>query len=308
MADVFGALPSPPPLSRKRERGVPSQALSRERERGVPSQALSGRRERGALFRALWLLPLLLSLATPSQALFGDEEARKAIVDLRDQVAQLQKDHAARIDELSQRLDRIDATLQAMQRGQLEAGGQFDQLHQDLAKLRGLIEQVTNDVATLQKRNHDLYSDLDARIKKLEPTSVTIDGKSAQVDRDEQAAYESAMSSFKANDFRTAVGALSAFLARYPQSPYASAAQFWLGSSYYAIKDYKSAIAAQQALIDHFPDSPRVPDALLNIASNQIELNDKKSARVTLNKILTDFPDSDAAKLAKERLSSLAVK
>ena len=67
----------------------------------------------------------------------------------------------------------------------------------------------TNDVATLQKRNRDLYSDLDARIRKLEPSSVTVEGKSVQVDRDEQAAYESAMALFKANDFRTAVGGLS---------------------------------------------------------------------------------------------------
>ena len=258
--------------------------------------------------RRLWALVLLMSLAAPSYALFGDEEARKAIVDLRDQVAQLQKDHTARIDDLSQRIDKIDNLVQAIQRGQLEAGGQFDQLHQELAKLRGLIEQVTNDVATLQKRNRDLYSDLDARIKKLEPTAVTVDGKSVQVDRDEQASYESAMAAFKASDFRTATGALSAFLARYPQSAYAASAQFWLGSSYYAIKDYRSAIAAQQALIDRSPDSPRVPDALLNIAASQIELNDKKSARTTLNKVVTDFPDSDAAKLAKERLASLGLK
>ncbi|HEY4038392.1 MAG TPA: tol-pal system protein YbgF [Burkholderiaceae bacterium] len=256
----------------------------------------------------LLALALLLCVAAPSQALFGDEEARKAIVDLRDQVAQMQKDQAARTDALSQRIDRIDNLLQAVQRGQLEAGGQFEQLQQELAKLRGMIEQVTNDVATLQKRNRDLYSDLDGRIKKLEPTSVTVDGRSAQIDRDEQASYDSAMALFKANDFRTAVGGLTAFLNRYPQSPYAAAAQFWLGSSYYAIKDYRSAIAAQQTLIDRFPDSPKAPDALLNIAASQIELNDKKSARATLGKVISDFPESDAAKLAKDRLASLGTK
>lgn len=260
------------------------------------------------MMRYLLALALLLGLAAPSFALFGDEEARKAIVDLRDEVAKLEKDHSARIDELSQRIDHIETLVQAIQRGQLEAGGQFDQLHQDLAKLRGMLEQVTNDLATLQKRNKDLYSDLDARIRKLEPTSVTVEGRSVQVDRDEQAAYDSAMTLFKANDFRTAAGALSAFLARYPQSAYAPPAQYWLGSSYYAIKDYRAAIAAQQALIDRFPDSPRAPDALLNIAASQIELNDKKSARATLNKVVSDFPDSDASKLAKERLASLGTK
>ena len=80
------------------------------------------------------LVPLLLSLAAPSWALFGDEEARKAIVDLRDQVAQMQKDDNTRVDALSQRIDRIDNLLQAIQRGQLEAGGQFDQLQQEIGR------------------------------------------------------------------------------------------------------------------------------------------------------------------------------
>jgi len=263
---------------------------------------------RRPLLRGLLLAGLLAGLSAPALALFGDEEARKAIVDLRDQVEQLRKEHAARIDTLSQRIDHLDEVVQAIQRGQLAAGGQFDQLNQELAKLRGMLEQLTNDVATLQKRNKDLYSDLDARIKKLEPVGVTVEGKSVQVDRDEQAAYESALALFKANDFRTAVGGLTAFLNRYPQSPYAPSAEFWLGSSYYAIKDYRAAIAAQQTLVDRFPDSPRAPDALLNIASSQIELNDKKAARATLNRVITDFPDSDAAKLAKDRLSSLGAK
>jgi len=257
---------------------------------------------------SLGLMLVLVGLAGPCHALFGDEEARKAIVDLRDHVAQVEKEHGARFDELSLRIDRIDNTLQAIQRGQLEAGSQFDALRQELAKLRGVVEQVANDVATLQKHDRDLYTDLDARIKKLEPTSVTFEGKSVQVDREEQAAYDTALAQFRTSDFRTAVGGLSAFLARYPQSPYAAAAQFWLGSSYYAIKDYKSAIAAQQTLVDRFPDSPKAPDALLNIAASQIELNDKKSARATLSKILSDFPDSDAAKLAKDRLAALGTK
>jgi tol-pal system protein YbgF len=251
---------------------------------------------------------LLSSLAAPSFALFGDDEARKAILDLRDRVAQLEKEQTARTAELSQRVDRLDATLQALQRGQLEAAGQFDALRQDIAKLRGMIEQVANDVATLQKRDRDLYTDLDARIKKLEPTAVTVEGRSVQVDREEQGAYETALAQFRASDFRTAVGSLSTFLARYPQSAYAPAAQFWLGSSYYAIKDYKAAISAQQALIDHFPESARTPDALLNIAASQIELNDKKAAKLTLARIVGDFPDSDAARLARERMTTLGAK
>jgi tol-pal system protein YbgF len=251
---------------------------------------------------------LLFGAAAPSHALFGDDEARKAILDLRDHVAQLEKDQRARKAELAQHITKIDKALESFDTSQLEAAGQFDALRQEIAKLRGTIEQIANDVATLQKHDRDLYTDLDARIKKLEPTAVSVEGKSVQVDREEQAAYETALAQFRASDFRNAVGGLTTFLARYPQSVYAPAAQFWLGSSYYAIKDYKSAITAQQGLVDRFPDSSRTPDALLNIAASQIELNDKKSARVTLGRIVSDFPNSDAAHLAKDRLAALGTK
>jgi tol-pal system protein YbgF len=259
-----------------------------------------------------WAAALALTLAlaaAPCYALFGDDEARKAILDLRDRVAQIEKDQAARNAEFSQRLDklesRLDVTVQAFQRGQSESAGQLDALRQEIARLRGSIEQIANDVATLQKRDKDLYTDLDARMRKLEPTSVTVEGRSVQVEREEQAAYETALAQFRTSDFRSAIGGFTAFLARYPQSAYAPAAQFWLGSSYYAIKDYKSAISSQQGLLERFPDSPRVPDALLNIAASQVESNDKKGARVTLNRIVSEFPDSDTARLAKERLAGL---
>jgi tol-pal system protein YbgF len=253
------------------------------------------------------LLAAVLGGAPAHAAIFGDDEARKAILDLRqelaDEVAKEEK-QAAQITELTKRIERIEAG----QGGQLELANQIDAVRQDLAKLRGQVEQVANDLATVQKRERDLYGDLDTRLKKLEPQAVTVDGKTAQIDRGEQSAYDTALGQFRASDFRTSVASLQSFVARYPDSPFTPSAQYWLGSSYYALKDYKSAMAAQQVVVDRFPDTPRAPEALLNIAASQIELNDRKSARVTLNRIIKDYPDAEAAKLAKERLASLGTR
>lgn len=270
---------------------------------GGRARAIGG----GARLAAGWLmLALALALAPtrPARALFGDDEARKAILDLRQQVADDERKQAELLAELGKRIERIEAG----QGGQLELANQIDALRQDLAKLRGQVEQVTNDVATLQKRERDLYGDLDARLKKLEPQAVTVDGRTAQIDRGEQSAYDTALGQFRASDFRTSIASLQNFVARYPDSPFAPSAQYWLGSSYYALKDYKSAIAAQQVVVDRYPDSPRAPEALLNIAASQIELSDRPKARATLTRIIKDYPDADAAKLARERLSSLGAR
>jgi tol-pal system protein YbgF len=243
-----------------------------------------------------------LGAASPARAaIFGDDEARKAILDLRQQVTDLADRDSKQIADLNKRIDQ----LQSSQSGQLELANQIDALRQQVEQLRGKIEELTNNLTQLQKRDKDLYTDLDARLKKLEPQNVTVDGHTTSIDRGEQSAYDTALSQFRASDFRTAVTSLQSFVARYPDSPFAPSAQYWLGSSYYALKDYKSAVAAQQVIVDRYPDSPRTPDALLNIAASQVELNDRVHAKATLSKVMKDYPDSDQAKVAKDRLVAL---
>ena len=248
---------------------------------------------------------LLAPLAPAHAGLFSDEEARKAILELRDTLAESNRQQQASLTALGQRIDQLENRIDALQHGQSEAAIGHETELNEIAKLRGLAEQLANDVATTQKREHELYGDLDQRLRKLEPSAVTVDGKNVQVDREEQQAYDAAMAQFRANDFRSAINALTVFVGRYPLSAYTAAAQFWLGSSYYAVKDFPAAILAQQALMERFPDSPRIPDALLNIAASQVELNDRKGARATLNRILADYPDTETAKLAKDRLATL---
>lgn len=253
---------------------------------------------------ALLAAASLLAAAAPAHALFGDDEARKAILDLRKKVDEQNQALAQKDAELAARMERLEAA----SRAQLEFANTIDALKREIAQLRGQVEQLAHEVATLQKRNRDLYGDLDARLKKLEPTTVIVDGKQAVVDRSEQDAFDAALAQFRASDFKGAITSLQSFIARYPQSAYAAPAHYWLGNAYFALKDYKAAIAALQVVVERFHDSPRVPEALLTIAASQIELNDKKSARNTLSRIIKDYPDTEAAKLAKERLPSTALR
>lgn len=257
------------------------------------------------LFAALFVALILPPLAPARAALFGDDEARKAILELRDSLTESNRQQRESMDALTKRIEQIENRIDAIQHGLSESAARSDATDLAIAKLRGVTEQLANDVATAQKREHDLYADLDQRMRKLEPTAITVDGHSAQVDREEQMAYDAAIAQFRASDFRGAINALNAFVARHPQSVYAAPAQFWLGSSYYAVKDFASAIAAQQTLIERFPDSPRLPEALLNIAASQVELNDRKSARATLVRITNDYPNSEAGKLARDRLAAM---
>jgi tol-pal system protein YbgF len=253
--------------------------------------------------RAVFVLAWAAALASaPASAFFGDDEARKAIIDLRARVADQDQRTQAQLAEISKRIERLEAA----QRGQLEFANVVDSLRQEIARLRGQIDVLGNEVASLQKRNRDLYNDLDARLKQLEPKPVVVDGRPATIDRDEQAAYDAAMVLFRGGDYKAATTSLQQFVARYPQSAYVPAAYYWLGNSHYQLKDYRAAIAAQQLVVDRHAESARAPEALLSIAASQAELNDRTRARATLERLVKDYPASEAAKIAKERLAAMA--
>ena len=218
--------------------------------------------------------------------LFDDTEARKAIQDIHNQIDTLRADKADKSSTLT-------------------LSDQNDQLRQEIARLRGEVEVLTNQLSETQQRQKDFYVDLDTRLRKLEPQQVNVDGKEISVDQTEQKTYESALAVFKTGDFKGAASAFSDFLKRYPQSGFAPSAQYWLGNAYYAQRDYKNAIASQQVLLKTYPDSPKVPDAQLNIASSYIELKDKPAAKKMLSSLIAQHPDAPAAQTAKDRLAGL---
>lgn len=237
---------------------------------------------------ALLVLACCASLQARA-ALFEDDDARRAIIDLR-----------ARIDAIDKRMeDKGDKS------ASLVLARENERLRGELTQLRGQLEVLTNELANEQRRNRSLYGDLDGRIKKLEPQRMTVDGKEVDVGPNEKAQYESALSMFKANDFRGAAAAFSSFLSNNPGSGYSASSYYWLGSSYYALRDYKSSITANQMVVNRYPDNPRAPDALLNIATAYTELKDKSNARNTLDTLITQYPNSQAAATAKERIGKL---
>src|SRR5260221_49443 len=133
------------------------------------------RQPAGWFFALVFLFPIAVHAA-----LFDDDEARKQICKLRNQVEARQK-------AIEERLSAIDARL-----GTLDSSGQnrivdlaqlIESLKQDVAKLRGSIEVLSNQTETLERRQKDLYVDLDNRLRKLEQTQTQLQDKLSQLVR-----------------------------------------------------------------------------------------------------------------------------
>jgi tol-pal system protein YbgF len=247
-----------------------------------------------------------LAALSPARAgLFDDDEARKAILDLRTRITQTDEQAKARSAELAASNAQLLEQVKVLQRSLLDLNNQLELIRGDMAKLRGSDEQIQRELAELQKRQRDLGQSVDERVRKLEPVRVTVDGREFNADPDERKAYDDAVALMRSGDFDKAAVALAAFQRRYPASGYADSARYWLGNAQYARRDYKEAIATFRAFVSAAPEHPRAPEALLALANSQAEMKDPKAARKTLDELLKTYPKSEAAQAGKERLASL---
>jgi tol-pal system protein YbgF len=273
---------------------------------------------------ARWALAALaLVSATAVQAgLFDDDEARRAILDLRAKVEQLQQQNQK---ETQARQAETAETIALLKRSLLDLNNQIEALRADIAKLRGTDEQLTRDMGEVQRRQkeapnlsgalgtleerlkplEDRIKPLEERLKRLEPVKVSQDGVEFLAAPDEKKAFDDAVAPIRSGDFAAAATALSAFLRNHPGSGYTDAATYWLGNAQYGKRDYKDAIGTFRALISASPKHPRAPEALLAIANCQVELKETKAAKRTLDELLKNYPRSEAASAGRQRIAML---
>lgn len=198
---------------------------------------------------------------------FADDDARRAILDLREQIKQI---------------------TQSNQQAQIQLADQLEHLRQEVVQLRGELERV-RWAADLEQ----------GKTPGQAHTSVQVDNPR------EQRSYDSAMNAFRQGKYPEAAAGFGTFLDEYPNSQLSSDARFYMGSSLYATKKFSDSIKQLQALVQADPGNARAADALLIVSASQIELDNLKGAQSTLKKIVSDYPDSSAAQTAKSRLELL---
>ena len=262
---------------------------------------LASRRVARAAVLACVSAALLVAPAARA-GIFDDDEARRAILDLRQKLEQSNEQQRARQAE---QMAVLTEQVNQMRRSMLDLNNQLEQMRGDSARLRGQNEQLTRDVSDMQRKQKDLQSGVEDRIRKIEPQKVTLDGREFTVEPDERRQYEESMALLRKSDFNATAAALTNFRGRYPTSGYTNSVLFWLGNAQYGIKQYREAIASFRALITAAPNDSKAPEALLAIANCQAELKDGKTARKTIEELLKAYPQSEAAQAGKERLASI---
>ncbi|WP_372828186.1 tol-pal system protein YbgF [Polaromonas sp.] len=231
-------------------------------------------------------------------ALFEDDEARRAILEMRQRLDVSQQ-------RQTEELRKAAGDNAQLRRSLLDLSGQIEAMRAEMAQMRGQGEQMTRELSEVQRRQKDLSQGVDDRLRKFEPSKVTVDGREFVADPAETQEFDAALVVLRKGDFASAQAAFGNFLKRYPQSGYKVPALFWLGNAQYALRNYRDAITNFRALVATDTEHLRAPEAVLAVANCQVELKDIKGARKTLEDLVKAYPQSEAASVAKDRLSKL---
>lgn len=203
---------------------------------------------------------------------------------------------------------------------------QLEQMQQEIAQLRGMVEEQQHEIRRLKQEGLERYQDLDQRLAGLTagapaqnsatgptgaPGNTTPPAAAQQANAEaadpakEKLYYDAAFDLIKAKDFDKASQAFTAFLNRYPNSQYAGNAQYWLGEVNLAKGDLQGAGQAFARVSQTYPDHSKVPDSLFKLADVERRLGNNDKARGILQQVIAQYPGSSAAQLAQRDLQRL---
>lgn len=215
-----------------------------------------------------------------------------------------------------------------------EVLGRLEQLQIEVQQLRGVVEEQSQTILDLKKRQGNIYSDLDLRLQELsgvvelnpelklqaskvkpvvQPAKTVMEAKKAlpvikqESISNEKTLYQTAYETLRNGHNTRAIAAFKAFLIKFPNGEYADNSQYWLGEAYKVNQDLNSAKEAFTKVVNQYSGSSKVADALLKLGYIELEQGNEVKARDYFTQVTVSHPGSTAAHLANKKLIQMGV-
>ena len=257
---------------------------------------------------AIVVAALALGTHAAQAAIFPDDEARRSIEETNIRLSQLQR-------QIEDRLAAMDQQLKSG--GIADLANQMQVLQSEIAKLRGQVEVVTYELEQSQKRQRDLYVDLDTRLRKLESAAAE---KAAAEKAAASAANPGVASGEPGPNGAPAAGQAEAPPApaaapppgpvaalppqRNSQEGVAEQRAYDAALDFFKRGDYAGAITAFSSFVKTYPRSPLAASAQFWLGNAQYAKRDYKGSIATQRQLLKDYPDSAKAPDAMLNIAS----
>ena len=277
------------------------------------------------------VLPFAIRAGLPALALLAAGCADIMGEGLHQDVAQFRQDlnaltlsvHRARGDTeavLGQidRRNREQAADSSRQQGALS--GRLDTLTTELSRLSARVEELSQRVEALNRQIAARPATAPGAAPPGSAPVVTPSPPSSGDGPTPEQAYQAAYLDFTKGNFPLAVSGFREFVRRFPDSPLADKAQYWVGEAYFSLarasagagqiskatRELEQAVQEFRKVVLNYPRGEKVPTAIYKEALTLLELKQTKLAQQRLQYLLDNFPQSEEAPLAKERLTAIS--
>lgn len=226
-----------------------------------------------------------------------------------------------------------------------EVLGRLEQLQLEVQQLRGMVEEQSQTIADLERKQTNMYSDLDERIQVIAAPNQQAPGAAVQAppvatppaatvvtppvqpntpavvenkpevaapatpsppqQASEKERYQQAYDTLRNGRNAQAIQMFEALQADFPAGELSDNTQYWLGEAYKINREIDKARAAFTKVASQYPQSAKVPDALLKLGYIEFDQQNLAKARDYLTRVTTSYPSSTAAHLAAKKLAQM---
>ena len=228
-----------------------------------------------------------------------NQQLNNKIISLQDQQDRLYQDLSKKIEVLNSNLEKNNINIGADSRADIQKKELIKKNHESTSLKDSVILKVNEAIIPKDENELDLakiYQNNNFKSKLVEYQL-----------KNEVELYRSTFQLVKDKKYGDAIDGFSAFLYLFPQSNYASNAQYWLSESIYALGDYQGSMINFAKVVQKYPNSSKIADAKLKIGYCYYSIKKWKEARFIFKGILKDYPNTSLAQLAKKKIQSMDV-
>jgi len=266
------------------------------------------------------LAPIALLLSACAH--YSQDDGEKLANEVYGHSTQLQalqkslKDSQKTIDRQDEQLgdlrSEVDTMSKAARRNDADLGVQVDELMQQTAQLKGLVETFRDRMEKAEAEVVRLTEESKigmATSEEEKTKAIEAARERERVLSNPEALTEEVKRLMAAKSYEEARGMLLEFGQRAKDDKrlgrWADDAQFLIGETFFAEEDYKRAATEFNAVRKKFPKSKKVPEALYKMGLCFERLKLPEDAGLFYQTLRKQYPKSKAAKRARKRLKAL---
>ncbi|GEM_PF-2113481 len=221
------------------------------------------------------------------------------------------------VDQLRQDVAWLKNSVQNSNQKLAEAMNLLTNIQQEFAGMKGVTEsgghfyeEQNRSLREYDQRlsaMEDKLNILTNLLKDLKDRNVMggIPDKIGGADLAQTQEFQKLLDYVNSEDWNKSLPGFQAFLQKYPRSPLANNAQYWIGEAFYGLGDYKKAISEYQVLIQKYPRSQKAKNALLKQAFSFFNLKMYNEARPFLEKVMAEYPNTSEAANASAKIKEI---